>query len=450
MDEIIFRPFFMYKKSAFTLVELIIVITILSILGMIAFLSFNWYSSSARDSTRLTDLDNITKALEVTLAKTYTLPKPSNAITLTVSGIPIWYQGYADKTILSNISMSDAKDPIDWVYYTYSIDINQNKYQILWYLENVDSITYNSIIDQAYAEPTTYANRFPITKGWKLWIILDSTTLIPAQSKIWAGNSFDTASGTTSSWFTAQFTNTEKLVSTGWITPLLAAMTVYQPKTLSQYDPSLVGYWDMETTINSGWVKVLKDLSQYSNNWILLWGTLAGWTDGKIGKAVSFDGTNDYISTGNGSSLNLTTAFTITSWIKPDTASLIHRPWFNKWGYLLTRITSNWQTSVYWYLQINAVTRETSAAFVVPQGTWNYLVERYNSVDHTLKFYLNGIEVYTNSSLPSPYVLDGNSAIPLQLGTDGSGYFSWSLDEVRVYNRALSYSEISTLYNASK
>jgi hypothetical protein len=39
-------------------------------------------------------------------------------------------------------------------------------------------------------------------------------------------------------------------------------MAVYQPKTLSSLDSSLVGYWDMETLTNG----LLKDLSGYGNN----------------------------------------------------------------------------------------------------------------------------------------------------------------------------------------
>lgn len=48
-----------FTKMAFTLVELVIVITILGILWVIAFLSLQWYSESSRDSVRLSDLSNI-------------------------------------------------------------------------------------------------------------------------------------------------------------------------------------------------------------------------------------------------------------------------------------------------------------------------------------------------------------------------------------------------------
>ncbi|MFK7780612.1 MAG: prepilin-type N-terminal cleavage/methylation domain-containing protein, partial [Candidatus Gracilibacteria bacterium] len=47
------------NKKAFTLVELIVVITILAILGTIAFISLQGYSKSSRDSVRISDVSNM-------------------------------------------------------------------------------------------------------------------------------------------------------------------------------------------------------------------------------------------------------------------------------------------------------------------------------------------------------------------------------------------------------
>ena len=47
------------NKQAFTLVELIVVITIIAILWTIAFISLQWYSKSSRDSKRISDIQNI-------------------------------------------------------------------------------------------------------------------------------------------------------------------------------------------------------------------------------------------------------------------------------------------------------------------------------------------------------------------------------------------------------
>jgi len=56
-------------KSAFTLVELIVVITILAILGTIAFISLQGYSADARNSKRTSDLNNIKEKFVVSVAE---------------------------------------------------------------------------------------------------------------------------------------------------------------------------------------------------------------------------------------------------------------------------------------------------------------------------------------------------------------------------------------------
>lgn len=53
------------RTKAFTLVELIIVVTILAILWAISFISMQWYSASSRDSVRVTDITAMKTWLEL-------------------------------------------------------------------------------------------------------------------------------------------------------------------------------------------------------------------------------------------------------------------------------------------------------------------------------------------------------------------------------------------------
>jgi len=64
------------QKKAFTLVELIVVITILAILSTIAFISLTGYSKSAKNSTRIADINSIEKALELFALNTSKYPVP--------------------------------------------------------------------------------------------------------------------------------------------------------------------------------------------------------------------------------------------------------------------------------------------------------------------------------------------------------------------------------------
>lgn len=57
------------KIKAFTLVELIVVITILAILGTIAFISLQWYSAWARDSKRVSNINELIKNVNIKALK---------------------------------------------------------------------------------------------------------------------------------------------------------------------------------------------------------------------------------------------------------------------------------------------------------------------------------------------------------------------------------------------
>lgn len=87
---------FKKKLHGFTLVELIVVITILVILGTIAFVQLGGFAGSARDSARISDLTNITQGLELVLMKNGSVVPPDasdkGVIAIMASGTTIGYQ----------------------------------------------------------------------------------------------------------------------------------------------------------------------------------------------------------------------------------------------------------------------------------------------------------------------------------------------------------------------
>jgi len=187
---------------AFTLVELIVVITILSILWTIWFLSFKWYIKDARDSTRLSDIWNIEKQLDLFFAKSWEFPIPENNVELKSSWTIIWYQWYIWEKILWILKIFNWwLDPIDQNPYIYRINWNKDSYQIMWFLEkwNVAYTPLKSyslkgegvypIFPQANAT-TNFTNRFPLSKWKVLWIILEQKTNTPIQDiiKTWIVN----------------------------------------------------------------------------------------------------------------------------------------------------------------------------------------------------------------------------------------------------------------------
>lgn len=71
-------PVKILKTRAFTLVELIVVITILVILGTIGFMQLSGFQGSARDSSRVSDITNISKGLDMLIIKNSMVMPPEN------------------------------------------------------------------------------------------------------------------------------------------------------------------------------------------------------------------------------------------------------------------------------------------------------------------------------------------------------------------------------------
>lgn len=150
------------KFSGFTLVELIVVITILVVLGTIAFISLGWYAGNARDGSRVSDIANISKSLDVVYARTSTYPKPDHSFSVTYSWGALWTQGTIGSSVVNILGSAGAKiskAPVDPLLttkeYVYSLVADGKAYQVKsdWEGENIvyKTTRNNFWIDQAQA-----------------------------------------------------------------------------------------------------------------------------------------------------------------------------------------------------------------------------------------------------------------------------------------------------------
>jgi uncharacterized protein (TIGR02145 family)/prepilin-type N-terminal cleavage/methylation domain-containing protein len=145
------------NRKGFTLVELIVVITILAILWTIAFLSLQWYAKNARDSKRVWDVNNIKKSLELFVLQTEKYPLPDNGEEVTYSWEVVWTQWTVWDNVLEQLSRNLKKKPLDpstEEEYIYSTTENRREYEVLWIYEWW--ITTNSITNKAHASDTWY------------------------------------------------------------------------------------------------------------------------------------------------------------------------------------------------------------------------------------------------------------------------------------------------------
>lgn len=135
------------NKKAFTLVELIVVITILAVLWTIGFISYTWYTSEARDSARLADMWNIKKAIDLNEINTWKLPEVTNPVEIKVWTQVVFSQWTFWNTTIAGLKWlisQNPKDPLTKLDYSYSVTSDGSEYELGWYIEN-DKISYSPI-----------------------------------------------------------------------------------------------------------------------------------------------------------------------------------------------------------------------------------------------------------------------------------------------------------------
>lgn len=154
-------------NRAFTLMELIVSITILAILGSISFVSYNNYSQEARNSSKISNLNNASKSLSLYKITTGSLPDPSNIINISASWTIYIYQWTLWKEIQNLIWINwKIEDPVTRSEFIYSINSNKTEYQVWWFFESSTNSYLNKNI---YA----WNNKIFKTYWESVWIVLN-------------------------------------------------------------------------------------------------------------------------------------------------------------------------------------------------------------------------------------------------------------------------------------
>ncbi len=175
-------------------------------------------------------------------------------------------------------------------------------------------------------------------------------------------------------------------------------------------------------------------------------GTLSGPTrtsSGRYGGALTFDGVNDLVTTADANSLDLTGGMTLEAWVRPSAQS--------GWRTAILKETSgNLVYSLYSSSAFggSGVARPSSwidaqsvaSTQALPANSWTHLATTYDRT--TWRLYVNGTQVASRTYTAA--IPTSSGALKIGGNTIWGEWFAGQLDEIRIYDRALTPTEITT------
>ena len=180
------------------------------------------------------------------------------------------------------------------------------------------------------------------------------------------------------------------------------------------------------------------------------------WTAGQLDGGLNFDGTDDYLEVSESSDLSFgNTSFTLSAWVKKGGSGDSGDQYPIAKGYPNTsqeqrgygfRLDKDSQRFLF-FIQDDSMVKVTGSwSSGMPAGEWHHLVGVVNRSQNTMKAYYDGEQLGDTTDISS--IGDITSATSLRLGQSASGrHFNGTLDDVRVYDYALTQTEIENLYN---
>ena len=236
------------------------------------------------------------------------------------------------------------------------------------------------------------------------------------------------------------------------LSPALTAYGSSGPDACLPRPPGLVAWWTGDGTGND---------AVGTNHALLRNG--AGYAPGLVGQGFSFDGANDFVLVPDSATLDLSQGVTMELWFKADDYA-VGRPLFDKraggascnYG---TILDSGYGIELYYNDPAVADGDYPGSGFEIATarplptaGVFHHFAGTYRQADSNhieLNAYVNGVLVRSATFLGS--LARTMNAAPLSIGAEGAGsgaVFKGVIDEVSLYNRALSPAEVTAMYAA--
>ncbi|MBN1764911.1 MAG: tetratricopeptide repeat protein [Sedimentisphaerales bacterium] len=206
----------------------------------------------------------------------------------------------------------------------------------------------------------------------------------------------------------------------------------------------LIGWWKLDETSDG----IARDSSGEDNSANLVNGPMWQPDGGRHGGALLFDGIDDYIKTETNYKLQISGDYTISLWIKAD-------PYQKMWAGVVTKSNSARNMNQY-TLQFSG---EEPRTLIVNQrdNMWDTgltpdkLSGRWHCISivrkgDTMTSYLNGKEFRSGTLRTPPIGGEGFLVIGGERTTTSSYVFKGTIDDVRIYNYALSAEDVAAIY----
>jgi prepilin-type N-terminal cleavage/methylation domain-containing protein len=401
-------------EASFTLIELLVVIGILGVLATAVVLVLNpaQLLAQARDSTRLSDLASLNQTLSLFQTDQYNRSLGTSSVV---------YVSVPDSSpTCLNLGLPTL--PGGWSYSCAPASTLQKVDGSGWIPVPLNLISSGSPLSKLPIDPvnaTSTGNYYTYTPGgsWELVALMESAKYI------------------------------DREINDGGIDP--AAYETGNNISLSPFARGLVGYWGFEGDVN--------DYSGFGNNGTWNGTSTTRYVLGKVGQAGSFNGSSDYVALPDNSVNSLVggrSSASVTGWIKPGTVSGTHGiVWI---GENVVRLYANGARGGTALRNNNStlLQLEEAGGGSLVNGNWIFLAGVYNGASVTL--YVNGSVLNSGSLAGNLRNSYGNDNYDF-LGADApwstfvvSRFFNGLIDDVRVYNRALSAAEIQAIYNATR
>ncbi|HYG73398.1 MAG TPA: LamG-like jellyroll fold domain-containing protein [Planctomycetota bacterium] len=205
-------------------------------------------------------------------------------------------------------------------------------------------------------------------------------------------------------------------------------------------NPRLAAHWTFDETAGLN----AADRSGNGNTGTLVNGS--SWSAGKIAGGLRFDGVDDYVECANNPSLNPVGQLSLSAWVNADTATsskvIVSKANGSVLQYTLVRFGNG---SLRFNIGTTSGIAGLSSVTALAANRWYHVAATYDG--STIRLFIDG--VLNASVAKSGAMSDCGRGVRIGAGTGTeSMFFKGSLDDLRIYNQALSAAEISALANA--